>query len=134
MMNPKVTAGILVVAVFLAGLLSGVLVERAVFAPTPEAQAAAAETSARDGVRSERRHRGRWHGEVSERMARELGLTSEQQARIDEILDEQQRQMRAIMRETRPRTNEVLAETKARVDSVLDPEQRERLKAMHENE
>jgi len=132
-MNPKVTAGILVVAVFLAGLLSGVLAERAVFAPTPEAQAAASDTSTRDGTRSERRHRGRWHGEVSERMSRELGLTAEQQARIDEILDEQQRQMRAIMRETRPRTNEVLAETKARVDSVLDPEQRERLKTMYDH-
>ena len=133
-MNPKVTAGLLVVAVFLAGLLAGVLVERSVIAPTPEAQAAASETSARDGAGHDRRHRGRWHGEVSERMARELGLRPEQQARIDEILDEQQRQMRAIMRETRPETKRVLAETKARVDSVLDPEQRERLELMHQNE
>jgi len=119
-MHPTATATVLLIAAFIGGLFSGVLVERVVLGTVPEAHAAEETRPPRDGSRFDR-----------ERMARELDLTEEQRAEIDGILDEQQRQLRSIMRETRPRTREVIHETRARVEEVLTPEQRVRWEAMH---
>lgn len=117
--NATASAMFVLIAAFVGGVLTGVLVERTLIGP-PEAEAASAPASPRPGSAEDR-----------ERMARELGLTAEQQARIDEILDEQQTQIRSIMRETRPRTWAVLKETRARIEEVLTPAQIERFEELH---
>lgn len=119
-MHPTATATVLLIAAFMGGLFSGVLIERVVLGPVPEAHAAEDARPSRDGARFDR-----------DRIAAELDLTAEQRAQIDEILDEQQRRIRAIMRETRPRTREILHETRARVEEILTPEQRARWEDMH---
>jgi periplasmic protein CpxP/Spy len=117
-MNATATAIFLLLAAFAGGLLTGVLLERALLPAAAEASTRV--VAPRPGSAEDR-----------ERMARELGLTAEQRTRIDEILDEQQRQIRAIMSETRPRTREVLRETRTRIEEVLTPEQRARFEELH---
>lgn len=121
-MNPTVSAGLVLLAVFAGGLLAGVLVERAMLTSPATAEASV--------ERPERSHHGGDRLDRAE-VARALGLSADQQARIDTILDEQQARIREIMTETRPRTREILKETKARIEAVLTPEQRAQWEAMH---
>lgn len=121
-MNATTTALFVLIATFVGGLLTGVLVERTLLATPAMAEASPRATAPR-GDRSADRAR----------MAEELALTADQQARIDEILDEQQHQVRKIMSETRPRTRSVLRETRVRIEEILTPEQREQFAEMHKS-
>jgi Spy/CpxP family protein refolding chaperone len=119
-MNSTASAVFLLIAVFVGGLLTGMLVERAILAGPAVAEAA--EPRAGTPARA---------AEDRARLVRELELTPEQEARIDVILDEQQHRIRELMKDTRPRTREILKETRARVEEVLTPEQQARWEALH---
>jgi Spy/CpxP family protein refolding chaperone len=119
-MRPTTTATLLLMAAFLGGLLSGVLLERTIFGSVAEAHAATEVPAPPEGRPADRTN-----------LVLQLDLTAEQQEAIDSILAEQQQQIRAILGETRPQTRAVLKETRERVDQVLTPEQRDRLRELH---
>jgi Spy/CpxP family protein refolding chaperone len=119
-MNSTASALFLLIAVFVGGLLTGMLVERTVLAGPAVAEAAEPRVGTPARAVEDRA-----------RLVRELELTPEQEARIDVILDEQQDRIRELMKETRPRTREILKETRARVEEVLTPEQHARWEALH---
>lgn len=117
---PTATATALLVAAFLGGLLSGVLLERTLFATAPEAHAAMPTPQERERWPHDRPH-----------LALQLDLTPEQEEQVDRILAEQQKQIRAILSETRPQTRAVLHETRQQIEEVLTAEQSERLKGLY---
>lgn len=122
-------AVLVLLAVAVAGGAGGVLIDRTLLAPKPQARG--------DGPPRGDMRGGRGGGpspearrRFSDRMAKELGLTPEQQVQVDSIMTRQFRGMEAASATIRPRIDSLVKAAQASMDSVLSPEQREKVKAM----
>ncbi|NJD17749.1 MAG: hypothetical protein FIA95_00465 [Gemmatimonadetes bacterium] len=113
LLRTRLTTVVVLAAVFAAGLLSGLAVDRALVV-TPEEEEAGTEGAARSGER-----RGAMYEQV--------GPSEAQKAVIDSIVAEYRTAMRALHAEFQaaydPRYEALVRETRAAIKGVLTPEQ-----------
>lgn len=117
-LSPKLTAALLLGAVFGAGLLGGSALDGA-FAAGPDGAAARCADRKGGGY---------------ERILGELALEGEQRARIDAILERRRGEIRAFWEGDGARLRAIVDSTRAEIRAVMTPEQRARydsLKAEH---
>lgn len=117
-LSPKLTAALLLGAVFAAGLLGGSALDRA-FAAGPERAAASCDGHKRGG---------------HDRILDQLELDAPQRARIDAILQRRRGETRAFWEGDGARLRAIVDSTRAEIRGVLTPEQRaryDRLKSEH---
>lgn len=112
-LGPRAAAAVLLALTFVVGVLTGVVLDRALLPGPP---------------RWEREERVR--ESYRDRLARELQLTPQQQAQIDSILRTQQAQVRALRRRVAPEFRRIFQETRRKIEAVLTPEQRARLEEL----
>lgn len=127
-MNQKSSAFGLLVAVFLAGAVTALGAVRIMDRPPPPPpQAAAGQTEA-----PARNSRTRTY--VSDRMAKELGLTTDQRSAVSEIMARRRAATTEIMREVEPRLRSHWDSMHVEIGAVLSPEQLEEYRRMREED
>lgn len=112
--RPGLMAGVVLVAVFVAGALSGAAAARAFAPPEPARPLLLARAGAPDPAR------------LAERMRRNLELTDAQVEQVRAVLERRQPQMRETWMEARGELLAQLDSTMREIGAVLTPEQRER--------
>lgn len=125
----RATAVAVLLAVGIAGVAGGVVLDRTVLMPkTPVAAVRGGPNTPSDRIgRSPNPDMRR---RFSERMAKDLGLTPEQSVKVDAIMKHQFDEMRKASELVRPRIDSLSRAAQLAMDSVLTPEQREKVKEL----
>lgn len=111
-MGPKLLVVFVCLTSGIAGLVSGVALDRSGVLPPPTRP------------HGERRHGGPGRGP---RLFDKLGLSAEQNEKIHAILESRRGRFEAVMSEVRPRMQALREETDAEIRAVLTPEQAAKL-------
>ena len=124
MIRANLVAGLLLLAMFLAGLTSGIVLQQLL---TPDASAPASAFTPFPGPGGMRGRGG--PGPSPGRFApgvltRRLDLSADQERAVEEIIREQQRQMDSLLMSIRPEIEEEFRALSERISEVLTPEQR----------
>lgn len=128
-MNQRSSAVGLLVAVFLAGIVTALGTSRIVERGTSEADTAAhPETSPPPD------HSSRMRRPVSDRLAAELGLTPEQREGVDAVMTHRWEATRGIMEEIEPRLRSHWDSMQVEIAEILSPEQLEQYREIRKND
>lgn len=122
--SERLTAGLLLVATLLIGIVLGVALDRSVLWPRlhhPPGPPSPLEMLAQSG---------RPPGRMRERMRRELSLTDAQSVQIDSIMARRSAAFRDVRLETEKRVKAMVDSTRAMIDSVLTPDQRVKMQQL----
>ena len=125
----RVIAVVALLAVGLAGVAGGVVLDRAVL--TRDVR----QSGPPSGMRGGRGGRDRvpsaeMRKQFSDRMAKELGLSPEQQVRMDTIMTRQMEGIQRASASIQPTVDSLVRDAQRAMDSVLTPAQREKVKTM----
>jgi Spy/CpxP family protein refolding chaperone len=110
---PRLQALLVLVIVAIAGVVAGIVLERAVLRPHVWSPRMAQHTDRRGAPRR-----------PSAMLPAELKLTEEQAVRVDTLIERQMRGFREIRQSTQPAIDSLMAQTKRSMDSILTPTQR----------
>jgi Spy/CpxP family protein refolding chaperone len=113
----RLTAGLVIVLVFLAGVATGYLAQHLMTGRhgRPGFAVGGQSGGRQGGVK-------RW---MLDRLDHDLKLTPAQHARIDSVLTRREADLRTVMTETRPRFDSIAGRTRSDIRAVLTPEQQD---------
>lgn len=128
--SERLTAGLLLVATLLIGIIIGVALDRSVLwrrmhhpPGGPVDPSSPLSVLDRNGRPGNAQH-------IRDRMKRELNLTDAQSARIDSIMTLRSAAFRAARIETEQRVKAMIDTTRTMIDSVLTPDQQLKMKEL----
>jgi Spy/CpxP family protein refolding chaperone len=128
--SERLTAGLLLVATLLIGIVLGVALDRSVLWPRMHhPPGGPVDPSSPLGV-LDRNGRPRNTQRTRDRMQRELSLTDAQSARIDSIMNLRSAAFRAVRVETEQRVKAMIDTTRTMIDSVLTLDQQMKMKEL----
>jgi Spy/CpxP family protein refolding chaperone len=126
--SERLTAGLLLVATLLVGIVLGVALDRSVLWPRMHHPQDNGPPSPLDMLRNGGRPPNMQH--MRDRMKHELNLTDAQSIRIDSIMAHRSEAFRAVRTETEQRVKAMVDTTRTMIDSVLTPDQQVKMREL----
>lgn len=113
----RFTPWLLLILVFLAGVVVGIVGTRAVV---------------RHMIREAIEHPNRVRDAIERDLTRQLDLTADQEAKLHQILLHAHKQIRGLREKFQPQLGAILGDAEQQINSILSPDQRERFRRLRQ--